>query len=59
MKKYEEIYDDVISVTAEINEFCSTLLFEGKIPERTREIVEHEIAHELEEHLAWDNGVVK
>lgn len=62
MSKYEKLYDEIISVCAKTTEFCGENIFESDDEaeiaryRKLRDAVEnlHDVAHELEEHLAWD-----
>jgi predicted translin family RNA/ssDNA-binding protein len=60
--EYEQLYDKIIDVTNNVHTYCGKMYFENKNP-KTSELLQklsdaatnlHEIAHELEEHLAWD-----
>ena len=58
----EKLYDEIISVCAKTTEFCGENIFESDDEaeiaryRKLRDAVEnlHDVAHELEEHLAWD-----
>lgn len=59
---FEKLYDEIISVCAKTTEFCGERIFETDDEveiaryRKLRDAVEnlHDVAHELEEHLAWD-----
>lgn len=58
---FERLYDEIITMTGNVESYCSGKLMTGPEEEkwRYRELMEassrlHNVAHELEEHLAWD-----
>ena len=62
---FENLYDDIVELTDSIREYCLNKLMtapteqETDNGERYRELLAasdtlHDVAHELEEHLAWD-----
>ena len=64
MEGYEELYDEIQSVTNKMdNFFGNAILNETPMDKHTKHLIERlqrisnelsDTAHELEEHLAWD-----
>lgn len=62
--KYEELYDEIQSITNKVIMYCGLAEMENsKVDEHSLELMEKmkdlstelsNTAHELEEHLAWD-----
>ena len=64
MENYEELYDKIQEVTTQTMNYCGNILMESVKGKRTQFLLHElqksagafsDIAHELEEHLAFDN----
>lgn len=60
---FEELYDKIQDVTNETMNFCAPMAAQSERDERTQQLMDElsdianrfsNVAHELEEHLAWD-----